>query len=344
MVADAPSPGAKEPMNPLRACVAAALLAVAVVAQAKKPASSAPADGRLDAFYIGHSLNADIPDLVAGMFAARAKEKGASEFRFREQVIIGGSLAAQWGQGDKAPAERQQQEAQFGGLWCDEFPKGGWDAMVFIESVPRGAPDLVDTLEKSTKLVDALLAKSPKARVFFYEPWHCIHSGTERGCEWDRGPTMKLRWRERLDADAAMWDGLVADLRRAHPKAAIALIPAGRGLGMLSDAARAGSVPGFASHEDFFDDDIHLNPHGKYFVACMHYAALSGQSPVGLPVALANRWTIRYFDAPNHQGRTWKAPSEAAAKRLQEIAWAAAQGKPDPGLGKGGKKKAAGGK
>ncbi|MBM3960982.1 MAG: hypothetical protein FJ306_03650, partial [Planctomycetes bacterium] len=32
-------------------------------------------DGRLDTFYIGHSLTSDIPDVVAGCFAA-AKDRG----------------------------------------------------------------------------------------------------------------------------------------------------------------------------------------------------------------------------------------------------------------------------
>jgi hypothetical protein len=47
------------------------------------------------------------------------------------------------------------------------------------------------------------------------------------------------------------------------------------------------------------------------------------------------------FDEVDHQGKVHKAPSPAAALRMQEIAWAAVQGKPDPGAGKA-KKKAAG--
>lgn len=338
-------------MHVIAVAAVCALLVAPLAAQSKDggkeagralPKPECP-DGRLDAFYIGHSLAYRIPDVVAALFAARTADGGKLDFRFREQHIVGGSLAAQHGQIDLPPAKRVEQEAQFGGHWFDEFAKGGWDALVMVESVPRGKPDLVDTLDHGLRLAKALVEKSPKARVYVYEPWHCIHSGTEQGCMYDRGPTMGLKWRERIDADAPMWDGLVADMQKAMPKTKFALIPAGRALGMAVDAAQAGTIDGFAGVKDFFEDDIHLSPQGAWLVGLVHFAALSGESPIGLPAtAVRNRWTIALFDAPDHRGVTTKSPSAAAQKRLQEIAWAAAQGKPDPGASKGKKKKAAG--
>ena len=329
-------------MNRIVTAAVCTLLAAALAAQAKeagKDAAKAPAkaayrDERLDAFYIGHSLVADIPDIVAGCFAA-AKERGGSlDFRFREQHKIGASLASQFGEAEKPQSARCPQEPTFGGTWSDEFAKGDWDALVLIDSVPREIGEMPESLDHATRFAKALAVKSPTARVFIYEPWHCIHSGTDTPCMYDRGPTMKLPWRQRLVADAPMWDKLVADLQKAAPAARPALIPAGRGLGMLVDAAEAGTVDGFTALKDFFDDDIHLSVYGKYFVGLMHYAALSGRSPVGLSTVIRKRWGGAVFDEPDHQGKVHKAPSRAATLRMQEIAWAAAQGKPDPGAGK----------
>jgi hypothetical protein len=333
------------------AALSAATLSAAPLSAQAKDAAKGPAkgpakpdcpDGRLDAYYVGHSLNYQIPDVVAGCFAARKSGSDQLEFRFREQHIIGASLASQFGQLDKPVAERPTQEPTYMGFWFDEFLKGGWDALVLIEGVPRNRQEMPETLDSALQFAKAVAVKSPKARVYIYEPWHCIQSGTQAGCMYDKGPTMKLPWRERLLADAPMWNELVADLQKAVPKTKCALIPAGRGLGMAADAAQAGTIEGFTGVKDFFDDDIHLNPYGKYFVGLVHYAALSGESPVGLPANLKNRWGGDFFDTPDHSGRTYKLPSPAAAKRLQEIAWAAVQGKPDPGAGKAKKKGAAG--
>ncbi|MFN6192291.1 MAG: hypothetical protein ACK5BN_00520, partial [Planctomycetota bacterium] len=145
----------------------------------------------------------------------------------------------------------------------------------------------------------------------------------------------------RLDAAAPLWDKLVAALPQAVPSARPELIPSGRALGMLVEAAEAGTVDGFTSLKDFFDDDIHLSVYGKYFVGMVHYAVLSGQSPVGLSTVVRKRWGAALFDEVDHQGKVHKAPSRAAAARMQEIAWAAAQGLPDPGAGKAKKKGAA---
>ncbi|MBM3974658.1 MAG: hypothetical protein FJ301_11215 [Planctomycetes bacterium] len=336
-------------MHVIAVAAVCALLSAMLAAQAKDAGKEASKglpkpdcpDGRLDAFYVGHSLAYQIPDVVAALFAARKGDGGKLDFRFREQHVVGASLGAQIDQRNKPAAQRAAQEPTFMGFWFDELPKGGWDALVLIDSVPRSKPEMPETLDGALTLAKALIEKSPKGRVCVYEPWHCIHSGTEAGCMYDRGPTMKLPWRERLVADAPMWDGLVADLQKALPKTRCALIPAGRALGMAVAAAESGTLDGFAGVKDFFEDDIHLNPYGKWFVGLVHYAVLAGDSPLGLPIDVKDRWGRALFDGPDHRGIATKSPSAAAQKRLQEIAWAAVQGNPDPGAGKG-KKKAAG--
>jgi hypothetical protein len=301
-------------------------------APAAQPTAPAPvafafADGRLDAFYVGHSLISDVPDMVASFVAARAGQDGHPAFRFVEQFRIGASLLKQWEELLAEPAQRTPQPAPFRAHWFDALPQGGFDALVLVDSVPRGGPTLQrQTRQYADNFVGVARTGSPGLRVFLYEPWHCVHSGTPKGCEWDDYPTTKLRWRARIDADAPMWDAITAGLRAAYPELTVGLIPGARGLAALYDAIAQGTVPGWTAIErDAFEDDIHLNPYGKYFVACLHYAALTGRSPVGLPTAVATRAGASYWDTPDWRKNTYKPPSAELARRLQEIAWDVAQ-------------------
>ncbi|MCA3007586.1 MAG: hypothetical protein INH34_04345 [Phycisphaerales bacterium] len=313
----------------LPAALAAQEPAGAAPSAASVPAASVPAasaDGRLDAFYVGHSLISDVPDMVAAFAAARAAEPGQPAFRFVEQFRLGASLVMQWEELLAEPAARTPQPAPFRAHWFDALPPGGFDALVLVDSVPRGGARMRETLQYADNFVGAARASSPGLRVFVYEPWHCVHSGAPKGCAYDKYPHSGLRWRARIDADAPMWDEVVDGLRKAYPDTAIALIPGARGLGALHDAIAQGTVPGWTSiARDAFDDDIHLNPYGKYFVACLHYAALTGRSPVGLPGAVADRVGTSYWDVPNWQKKSYAPPSDALTRRLQEIAWEVAR-------------------
>lgn len=285
------------------------------------------ADGRIDAYYVGHSLISDVPDMVAAFAAARAGVDGQPAFRFVEQFRLGASLLMQWEEMLAEPAARTPQPPPFRAHWFDALPQGGFDALVLVDSVPRGGDKLMrSTLQYADNFVGAARGRSPGLRVFFYEPWHCVHSGTRKGCDYDRYEHSGMRWRQRIDADAPAWDAVVAGLRAAYPGTPVGLIPGARGLAALHDAIAKGEVPGWTAIEkDAFDDDIHLNPYGKYFIACLHYAALSGRSPVGLPVAVADRAGASYWNVPNWQKKTYAPPGAALATRLQEIAWTAAQ-------------------
>ncbi|MFN4131345.1 MAG: hypothetical protein ACK4GC_16235, partial [Paracoccaceae bacterium] len=94
-----------------------------------------------------------------------------------------------------------------------------------------------------------------------------------------------------------------------------ALIPAGQAMARLSDAVAAGAVPGVASMDAFFSDDIHLSDKGKYFVALVHIAAITGASPEGLPAQMTRTWKSR--DA---------VIEDDLAAVLQRLAWEAVSG------------------
>lgn len=289
-----------------------------VVAQDAKPAP-------IRAFYVGHSLFSDIPDLVADMV------KGKVEFRFREQFIPGASLHWQVDERTREAEKRSKPEPQFQGFWFEAFPKGDLTALVLVDSVPRGPKEMPETVLYAGRLIDEFAKANPAGKAYLVEPWPCIKSGTPEGCAYDAtSPTRTLAWTDRLRADAAMWDDCLATLRREHPTTPIELVPAGRAFAELAAEIKAGHVDGFADVNELFDDEIHPNPYGKYFVACVHAAALTGRSPAGAPTDVADRWGRSYWATPNWQKKEWKKPSEKALRAMQEIAWKAVRAASSP--------------
>jgi hypothetical protein len=320
--------GMKSPRPPVVAASLAFLAPLLLAATAPAQPRPATRPASVHAYYIGHSLASDIPDLVAALATGHPDV----QFRFKEQNIPGASLQWQWGEREREAGKRSKPEPQFQALWFEALPTGRFDTVVMIDSVPRGPNEMAGTRDYATRFARESLKANPAARVFLYEPWHCIKSGTPAGCDWDKSsPTRTLRWPERVSADAPMWDRVTdevrAEVRKDFKDADLRLIPAARALVSLKGAIDKGEVPGFQAYEDLFDDDIHLNAYGKYFVACVHYAVLTGRSPVGLPGEVKNRWGGRYWDTPNWQGKSWKPPAPAAVRRMQEIAWAATGGK-----------------
>lgn len=283
----------------------------AAPASAGEVAREAGRPGQIRAFYVGHSLESDVPDIVLGL--------AGSDFQFKEQFIPGASLAWQW---SEAQRRKQEFEPQFQARYDQELPKG-YDAVVLIESVPRGAEWVGETVDHLGKFAEAARKGNPKVRVFFYEPWHSIKSGTPQNDPNDRNnPSSRLSWRTRVDADRPMWKGVVDETNRRWPGSPpVKMIPGATALGALSDAIDRGEVDGFRSIRDMFDDDIHLNHYGKYFIGLVHYAALFGKDPTGKPFDIKNRWGVPYWNAPNWQKKTWTPPSAKAVKAMQRIAW-----------------------
>jgi len=295
--------------------------APSAAAQAAERAPLAPLAPPRRVYFLGHSLLSDVPDFVAHFAAAIGVP-----FEYREQNIPGASLQWQWQEAERAKAPGYQSgfNPPFGGAYFDELPKGTYDAVVLVDSVPRGGAALEsDSVEYLVRLTEMARKANPKVRVLFYEPWHCIHSGTAKGCEHDTShPNSKLPWRERLAADGLMWERIVAAANAKLPEGAapIEAIPMARALGRLADAIEAGEVEGFRSWQQLFADDIHLTHPGKFFAGLVTYTALYQRAPDRMPIAAKNRWGGSYWDHPNWQGEKWPAPSANAARAMERVA------------------------
>lgn len=170
------------------------------------------------------------------------------------------------------------------------------------------------------------LAWANGARPLHYIIWPTTRTGTEpyqsTPGDWngDQNPTME--WRAKLDFNRAHYEAIIGYVQARAPVGAKAFraIPGDALMAALCDTAAAGNLIGVGStraefYTAMFSDDIHLTTFGKYAVACLHFACIFRQSPVGLSNVWLNEWDVAYSNMP----------TEAQAAQLQGIAWTVAQ-------------------
>lgn len=260
-------------------------------------------------FYIGHSLSDQIGEMVKSMTEST---QGAT-FKLGYQSIPGAPLRWQWDR--KKDKDFNNLDPFLYGFYDENngLASGKYDQLVLTESVPRQSQNewgISETYRYTDSFYVYAKKFNPDIKIYFYEVWHCIKSGTPTACDYDINSNP---WRQRLEDDLPMWESVVTYLNnKFNPSEPVCLIPVGQALARLSDEINAGTVPGLTDIFQLFSDDIHLSDQGKYFVACVHYAVLHKKSPLGLPHQLKDIW-----------GRNFNAPTAAQAKRFQEIAWAA---------------------
>lgn len=267
----------------------------------------------LEAVYIGHSLASDVPDFVMALATPE-------RFTFKEQFIPGSPLRWHW---EETTRTEKAGQDHFRGSY-DKIITAQTDLLVIIDSVPRGeAPSLDESVDYTARFLKFARAKNPQIQLYWYTPWHHITSGTPQASEYDKAsPNRQLKFRERLDADHKLWQQVVTRVNQANPgPKPVKLLAADLALARLADQAAAGKVPGLASINDLFGDDIHLTPLGRYFIGCVHYAVIFNQSPVGKPYDVKNRWGQPYYGTPDWTGKTWTKPDPKTAQALQTIAW-----------------------
>lgn len=287
-----------------------------------------------NAYWVGHSLLSRIPDAVGALVAA---SPGGLSLAWKEQNIPGASLEIHWSE-----ALPDRQRYRFEPTWQQRYDlrlaTGEVDTLVLTDSVPRGGQaQEEETHAGLVRFATLAREKNPAVRVLYYETWHCLDTGTPKGCEWDKAsPTRNLAWVERVEADRAMWRRVVARanatlVERKVPGASAAepvirMLPAGPALAQAVREAEQGKLAGLKGMDDFFSDRIHANALGAYLVGCVHYAGLTGRSPVGLPSDIKERWGHGWWTP--RLSWTREAPPAAVIRRLQELAWEAVRSEP----------------
>ena len=256
-----------------------------------------PPEEPIAVFHIGHSLvNQDMPAMLAQL--------AGDGHRYEFQIGWGTTLKAHWGDKpvrgldiENAPARhRNAREA---------VASGEYDAIVLTEMVEiRDALNHHDSVQYLTSFAEEAMTSRDDVRLYLYETWHRLDDPEG--------------WRKRLDLDwSRYWEGALLEpvLKRLPEGARIYIIPAGRALAALSrELELRGSVGGVSSTSDIFQDQIHLNDLGNYFVAVVHFAVLYGRSPIGLPHALVRG-----------DGSIANEPTPELARLMQQVAWKVVQ-------------------
>lgn len=238
----------------------------------------------LSVFYLGHSLvSPTLPTMMQDLLHRPVEY----------QVINGAPLQWQWDHSAEA-------EGRDGRVW---LPAHRLDALVLTERVPlAGTIEYHDSGRYALDWVKAARAGNPQVQSYLYQTWDDID---------DAATGSTQAWRDRILADLPLWQGIVGQVNAGLPPEArpMRLVPAGLGMVRLHDAISQGQVPGAGSIRDFFRDNVHPNEAGFYYVAMIHYASLTGESPLGQPRQLDGEWGP-YPPVPADQARV-----------LQDLAW-----------------------
>ncbi len=259
-------------------------------------------------FYVGHSLvNHTMPYMVQSLAVAAGKQTN-----YDRQIINGSPLENNYN--NPGGAE--------GTPYTTAFPNGNYNRLIVTEAVPlQNHLTWSNTYTAANNFYN--YAKNNNngvpVKFYIYETWHCINSGIPNsnpnfpnGCWYDNSANSTIQWHPRLQADFPLWSGIVTHVRNQNPTDnQIWMVPAGQAFYALTTQINAGNVPGISSYRDLFSDDIHLTNAGNYFIACVVYATIYGESPVGLPSALSDQWGNPLTNMPT--------PAQAAV--MQQVAW-----------------------
>jgi hypothetical protein len=260
-------------------------------------------------FFIGHSLvNHNMPRMVDGI----AKSKTFTNHTWERQLNNGANLKWNW----------EQSAGSEGVDGRVEIPSSNYDVVVMTEAVPLDNHiQWSQTYGFCYNWHELAVNANSNVQTYMFETWHCINSGLPAGCSYDSGDG--VLWRTRLDTDKNKWE-VIADSVNAHQNGNnMLLIPGGSSMARLSDSITAGVIPGISDIRSFFQDDIHMNDTGNYFIACVQFATIYGVSPVGAEANIKTEWGTDY-NIPHG--------NIPLIQKLQEIAWEEVTHNPKTGV------------
>lgn len=247
-----------------------------------------PPESPQQVYHLGHSLvGRDMPAMLAAM----------GRHAYNSQLGWGVSLKDHWTGDVRGLAEENRPPAfRPAGEAADS---GAYPVVVLTEMVElKDAIRYHDSASHLALWAERFRAANPGVRLYLYETWHRRDD--------------PAGWLSRADTDlAALWEDqvLFPAIARAG-NAPIHVIPGGQALAAAVREAEAGRIPDVPGEAAFFTDEIHLSDLGAWLIAQVHFAVIYGQSPVGQPAQL-----------PRADGPPAGAPSDAAARALQEVVW-----------------------
>lgn len=258
-------------------------------------------------YYIGHSgFGWDL--IVGEMVNDLADDAGITTYDYNFQFIGGTCLTHQW----FAHATPQ------GGTdsWV-ELSTGSYDYVVLAEQIPIqeviwGSPwcdtnDVLTSVESVDNFYDMAQGANPNTRMYLME----FHNEVDQTATSPHADWVNLNANMR-----PLWEQVVDSVNLINNGPEVCIVPVAAAFQALADSVIAGVYPGTTNWIDLFDPNdtvvatIHPTEATYYLVACVHYATIFGQSPVGL--------TNQTYAA---LGWPFDPPTPAQALMMQEIAW-----------------------
>lgn len=273
--------------------------------------SSASAGTSQSVFYIGTSLTNRMS--FDGM--AKLAEMGGNTNTYASQIIPGGtSLYWQWTHDDGYSLNLRYRT---------------WD----IVSLQSSSRDLSGNINGTTgedegdvpnaqKFIDLTRTRAQNAqtRFFLFQRWVLIPGSNEVDYKtaWDRP---YVRGTDTRNSCRDYFDQYIQAIHANNPAIAdqIVVLPMGDVMYELNDRMRDGqfSAWGMDDITDIYEDNNHLINVGEYLEACVFYATIYKQSPVGLGVPTEFA-PLPYNAAFRNQNQVI---TPALANALQDVAW-----------------------
>lgn len=245
-------------------------------------------------YFVGHSL---VGHTMPEMLNQLALSKGIN-YSSSRQVINGAPLKYNWENPDRGEI----------GNYTLDLSTANYNTLILTEAIPLDNHiTWSDTNVMASNFYNYFDIYINNGTSYIYETWHCLNSGTPEGCAYDDGDT--VLWRERLDQDLSKWEAIADYINNQNSNANTKLIPAGQAMALLYDEIALNNLNGITNISDFYSDDIHLNDMDNYYIACVMYATLFNDTPIGLTREINNPW-----------GTPYETPDALLANKLQELA------------------------
>ncbi len=261
--------------------------------------------GQHNTYYIGHS-GFGWECIVGEMVNDLATDAGITTYGYNYQFIGGSCLSNQW---------INHASPQVGTDSHVQLPTGNYDVLVLAEQIPiseviDGSPwgCSLTSYQSVDSFYDMAVAANAATRIYLMEFHNEVNQTLSNPYNtWDSLNTVNRPLWERV-ADS------VSSMNPGGPQ--ICLIPVAEAFQAMADSVRNNQFPGITNWINLFDPNdtvvatIHPTEETYYLVACVHYAAIFGQSPVGL--------TNQTFHA---QSWAFDPPTPTQANMMQRIAW-----------------------
>lgn len=238
-------------------------------------------------YHIGHSLI----DRTDRTFNNLVEKHTGQSVQYFTKSIPGSPLHWHW----THPDDGAKGNMGSGLHPLDLLKTGQFDVLSMTDSIPP-----TDTSHNSAnQFVDVFLdnANTPNPEVFIYSTW-----GRRKESLPDDAQSIQ-KWLQEINTFQVKWEAFAQKIQDAHPTVSVKIIPVGLVLQELQQRVVDGnlSLPGgLTFRETFFKqnrpgskyggcdtlDHIHLSKTGIYASAVVHYTAIFGSCPVGLPTTV----------------------------------------------------------